>query len=348
MNTVLFYVSGHGYGHAVRAGEIIRALLRNEPETRILVRTQAPARMFPDNVEFSSAEFDPGVVEKVPGVIIDEEATRNGLLRFLEKWDRVQEAEIEFAYRERVTLIVADIPAMAGYVAAELGVPCIGISNFTWDWIYEPYAPEYLSKLEGGYHRMTVLLRLPFAQTTRLDAFREIIDVPLVARKSVTRKSTRQIGPPETFPTGRMRVLLGSRAEISPEALANAAAACPEFELTSVEPGIPFEERFAACDLVIAKLGFSMLAECIANRKPLLYPPRKSFREEGILQKNAGLHIPAMPIPLDDFYSGTWAPYLRELVTKTMPRLSIRTDGAEYCANFLSLAIRDSIHARQS
>jgi len=343
MNTVLFYVSGHGYGHAVRAGEVIRALLRNEPKIRVLVRTQAPARMFPDNVEFSSAEFDPGVVEKVPGVIIDEEATRDGLLRFLEKWDRVQDAEIRFARREGVTLIAADIPAMAGYVAAELGVPCIGISNFTWDWIYEPYAPEYLSKLEGGYHRMTVLLRLPFAQTTRLDAFREIIDVPLVARKSPPR-----IAPPGALPAGRMRVLLGSRAEISPEALAHAAATCPEFELTSVEAGVPFEERFAACDLVIAKLGFSMLAECIANRKPLLYPPRKSFREEGILQKNAGLHIPAMPIPLDDFYSGAWAPYLRELVTKAMPRLSIRTDGAEYCANFLGLAIRDNIHARQT
>lgn len=330
MRTVLFYVSGHGYGHAVRMAEVVRALQRMTPEVRVLVRTQSPEHMFPPTVEFSCAEFDPGVVESIPGVVIDEKATRDRLLDFLGKWDALLGEEIGFAKSQRVDLIVADIPAMAGDVAAKLDVPCIAISNFTWDWIYEPYAPEHLARLEDGYRKMSVLLRLPFAQPTRLDVFRQIIDAPLVARKSVL---------PGKPTSGRTRVLLGSRAEIAPEALQRAAVECPDFEFMSPGPDHSFEEQFASCDMVLAKLGFSMLAECIANRKPLLYPPRESFREEGILQQNVGLHIAALAIPLEDFYAGNWKRYLEELRRQTPPPLSIRIDGAEFCAGAINTSL---------
>ena len=34
---------------------------------------------------------------------------------------------------------MADIPFLAGDIAAAAGIPIIAITNFTWDWIYEPY-----------------------------------------------------------------------------------------------------------------------------------------------------------------------------------------------------------------
>jgi hypothetical protein len=135
-----------------------------------------------------------------------------------------------------------------------------------------------------AYSRMETLLRLPFAQSSRLDGFRSIIDVPLIARKSA-------IAP---VPHAKRRALLGSRAQVSADALAFASASAPEFEFVVPSPHDNFTDVLASCDVVIAKLGFSMVAECIAARKPLLYPPRQGFREESLLEGNVARHIPAL------------------------------------------------------
>jgi hypothetical protein len=325
MQSVLFYISGHGYGHAVRMGEVIRELKRLRPDCRVLVRSEVSRHMVPEDAEFHYASFDSGVVEKQAGVVMDEAKTRTRLREFVARWDDVLAAELGFVREHGADLIVADIPPMAGCVAHASGVPCVGISNFTWDWIYEPYAGEFLARLEQGYARMSLLLRLPFFQPSRLDVFPAIIDAPLIARKHYDLRSG-----------GRTRVLLGSRAEISPAAFGRAAKEAPEFEFISPTSEIPFPQAFGSCDIVLAKLGFSMMAECIAAKRPLLYPPREGFREEEILQRHVNEHVSAAPIPLEDFYGGNWGPYLRELASRPAVISGIRTDGAEFCAQFLA------------
>src|SRR5215204_6533025 len=110
MRSVLFYISGHGYGHAVRIGEVIRALRQLRPDWRVLVRTQAPRHMMPEHGEFSFAEIDSGVVERQAGVVMDEAATLLRLQEFLHRWDDLVAREVEFVKEQRVDLIVADIP----------------------------------------------------------------------------------------------------------------------------------------------------------------------------------------------------------------------------------------------
>ena len=48
--TVALYVSGHGFGHAVRCAEVAAALL--ELGCEVLVRTDAPGRLFPLGVTY--------------------------------------------------------------------------------------------------------------------------------------------------------------------------------------------------------------------------------------------------------------------------------------------------------
>src|SRR5690349_7968097 len=138
MRSVLFYISGHGYGHAVRMAEVIREMQRMRPEWRILARTQAAPQMLPRGVNVSGGDFESGVIEREAGVIMDERATLERLKQFIARWNAVRNEEVRFAQSQRPDLIVADVPAMAGDVAAALGIPCIAIANFTWDWIYEP------------------------------------------------------------------------------------------------------------------------------------------------------------------------------------------------------------------
>jgi hypothetical protein len=324
--TIVFYISGHGFGHAVRMGEVMRALHSMRPGWRLLARTQAPRSMLPEFIEYESIEIDSGVVEREAGVIVDEAATTHRLRSFLERWDEIVAAETAFVRDQRVRLIVADIPPIAGDIAHASGVPCVAITNFTWDWIHEPYARAYLGPLEAAYSRIGTLLRLPFAQSSRLEGFRSIIDVPLIARTSTAAP----------VPHSKRRALLGSRAQVSAEALALASASAPQFEFVVPAPHDNFPDVLASCDVVIAKLGFSMVAECIAARKPLLYPPRQGFREESLLQHNLARHIPALAIPLPDFYGGHWAPYLQELSALPAVTSSLRTDGAAVCAGFLA------------
>src|SRR5688500_11322510 len=113
MKTVLFYVSGHGYGHAVRMSEVMRALRSEHPHYRILARTQAPRRMLPEDVEYSSAAIDSGVVEREAGVVMDVEATLHRLEHLFRDWDSLVASEIGFVLQNSVDLIVADIPPMA-------------------------------------------------------------------------------------------------------------------------------------------------------------------------------------------------------------------------------------------
>ncbi len=326
MSGVLFYISGHGYGHAVRMSEVIAALQRLRPNWPVLVRSQAPVHLMPTGVEFYNTEIDSGVVERLTGVVMHEEATVIQLQNFLVRWDDLVSFEAAFVKEKGVDLIVADIPPVAGDIASSAGIPCIGISNFTWDWIYEPYASELLGRLERGYGKMSALLRLPFFQPSRLDVFPSIIDTPLIARKSLRKPTASE----------KKRVLLGSRAEVSAESLERAAREAPEFEFVTPGPGSKFTDEFAACDMVLAKLGFSMLAECIAAGKPILYPPRQGFREETLLQEHVNQHVAAVAIPLEDFYSGDWGPYLRELAAIPKVSSGIRCDGAEFCARFLA------------
>ena len=338
MKTILFYISGHGYGHVVRMSEVIREIQGLHPSWRILARTQAPREMLPNEVEYSSSDVDSGVKESEAGILVDEAATIEGLQRLLENWDTLVQQEIGFVLQNAVDLIVADVPPIAGDIAHGAGIPCIAISNFTWDWIYEPYAQQHVGRLEQAYSRMDVFVRLPFAQSDRLDRFRRIVDAPLIARRSSI--------PPPTASKIRTRVLLGSRAQVAEPAFERAQAEAPEFEFVIPPTGEGFPEALASCDLVLAKLGFSVLAESIAMRKPVLYPPRVNFREELILQAEAPEHLPALPIPLDEFYSGNWGPYLRTLLDTPRVFSDIRTDGGRFCADFLSNFLADGYSLR--
>ncbi len=91
--------------------------------------------------------------------------------------------------RDGITLVAADIPPAAFAAARAAGIPSVGISNFSWDWIYEGLAaghPGYddvLASMREDYRCADLLLRLPFHG--EFPAFRRIEDTPLVARRAV-------------------------------------------------------------------------------------------------------------------------------------------------------------------
>jgi hypothetical protein len=86
----------------------------------------------------------------------------------------------------------------------------------------------------------------------------------------------------------------------------------------------------------VSKLGYGIVADCLAARLPILYPWRSGFREDEVTLKEAGCSIPLQEIPHADFFSGNWKPHIDQLVRIPMPRQTLPTNGAPIAAQISS------------
>ena len=359
--TILYYVSGHGYGHATRSSEIMRALARRAPETRVVVRTNAPAHLFAGiggvTVQSTPHSLDPGAVEEADALGVDVPATIAEIERYYAQRERLIANESAVVRQERASLVVADFPSLAGDVAATAGVPCLGIGNFTWDWIYEPFfrgdsRPHFLAWIRESYAKLGTYLRLPFSPSDGLDMFRRVLPVPLVARRAGREPADvlARIGIDPADP--RPRVLLAMRGRIPPLARARAvethrdllflhfepdtAGAHENCRSATLGPELSFGDVLSVCEAVVSKLGYGILSECVAAGKALLAPPRRHFREEEIFDREAARYIRLQPISAEEFAAGQWSVHLRRLLTLPPPVATMRTDGADVCAKIIA------------
>jgi L-arabinokinase len=341
--TLLYYVSGHGFGHARRSAEVIRALRARAPEVNVYVRTGAPADMFKGLTAGPVArpDIDAPVIEQNP-LAIDWPATLAGAADLLRRRRAVVAREVDAVREIDPSLVVADVPFLAGDVAAALGVPCVAVSNFTWDWIYEPCRGQHhdgaavVRGARASYAQMAALLQLPFGHDT--DVFPQVLPVPLVARKS-----TRE--PPEVLrllgldPSDRRpRVLVGMRGGVAPETLAAAAAGAPGFQFLSSErpPEVDFSDLLAVSDVVVSKLGYGMIADSIAANTRLVWPRRNGFREDEITEREAPRYLRMAEMPVEDFGSGMWVATLERAMALPDPPERIALGGAEACARVIA------------
>ncbi|HET9917730.1 MAG TPA: hypothetical protein VFQ89_11530, partial [Candidatus Binatia bacterium] len=65
MSSILYYITGHGFGHAVRSKQVMRALTAIRPGLRIYARTTAPQWIFHDSstaINYSHQAIDAGLI----------------------------------------------------------------------------------------------------------------------------------------------------------------------------------------------------------------------------------------------------------------------------------------------
>ena len=359
--SIVYYVSGHGYGHGRRSAEVIRALLEIRPDTHVSVRTTAPERLFAglarDRVSYVRTVLDPGAME-ADALTIDWERTGSAVEDALARMKSDANAHAAAMQREGIPkLILADAPFFAGAIAAAAGVPCAAVTNFTWDWIYEPYFKQHprlasaWEQVAAACGKVQTLLRMPFPGCS--DRIRQIIDVPLVTHRSRRPhdKILRQLsltGPAKD----RRRVLVALRGGVSDQALVAAAHSAPELDFLCVQPirgnapsnlkevhvgpELDFSDLLAVSDAAVSKLGYGTVAECIASNTALLWPPRTGFREDDVVSRDAPRYLRMRPISRHDFETGSWGAGLRRLLSSSAPPETMRIDGAEVCASWIA------------
>src|SRR6266511_1729761 len=193
------YVSGHGFGHATRVAEVLRAVRVASPEIPIAVVTAAPEMLFREALlapfVYRRLECDVGLAQR-GALLIDEEETLARWRAFEAEQPRRIEGEAAWLRQVDAGVVLADLPPLAFEAAAAAGVPGVGLANFSWDWIYrhlarrQPGFGEPARAAAAGYAKAHLLLELPFAGDLRAFTHREAI--PMVARRQRrAREETR-------------------------------------------------------------------------------------------------------------------------------------------------------------
>jgi len=329
---IAYYVTAHGFGHGTRSCDVLAALARLRPDVELVVVTDLAegflrSRLPFGNVSIRPGRFDVGMVQR-DSLRVDLAATLADGARFLARASALLAAEESFLRARGIVAVVADIPAIPLVAAANVGLPSIAVGNFGWDHIYEEYAgadPRWeplVAHFREGYARADVLLRLPFAGPMR--AFREHVNLPLVATKGTNRRA--ELAERYGIPTDTVWALL-SFAAIEWDAQAiEKIDSIRGIELLSLPPlevpgsrvkvldraVVPYSDLLASCDVVVTKPGYGVVSECAVNDKPIVWSPRDAFREQPILVEALERSLRAVMLPTDALYAGDIEGAIRE------------------------------------
>ena len=359
--TVVFYVTGHGFGHAVRQIAIVNALVQRRPDVPVVLRTSvAPwlfARSVRASVRLEAGAVDTGAIQR-SSLDVDIPATLAAAQAFYAGGEAWIAREASFLTGERARLVVADIPPLPIAAARRAGIPAIGISNFTWDWIYEDYdarrlVPGLVETLEAHYACADEGWRLPmhggFASVATLR------DLPLVAR--VARQPRDVVRAALGLPAERPLVLVSlggyGAGRIDLHHAAASLHGVAEVVATSFDaftPGngvhrvdetamygqrIRYEDLIGAVDVVASKPGYGIISDCAANATALLYTDRGRFCEYDVLVREMPRYLETAFIGQEDLLAGRWRDAVVELLGRP-PRAAAPAEGAATAAAWLS------------
>ncbi len=354
MAHIAAYVSGHGFGHATRTAAVARALIDRVSACQLTVISPAPAWLFQRAIgrpfRYRRRALDVGVIQE-DSIRLDGKATLEAYADLLERHPTLVEEEADFLRQARVDLVVADIPSAAFPIARRTGVSGVGISNFSWDWIYAEYVrdfPQYAPMLEAiraGYAQADLFLRLPFHGPC--DAFSVVRDIPMVARRArLTREEARRrLDLPATRP-----VILLSFGGLEIRGIDfGRVEGLGEYQFVITQPlphpvrnvrevamdGLCHEDVVGQADAVITKPGYGIVSECLVNRVPILYTSRGRFAEYELLVEGLNRFGVARFIGNDDLLAGNWRGALDALLRQPRTWPDLPADGAEVAAGIL-------------
>ena len=355
-SAILFAITSHGLGHLTRTLAVINEFLAAYPDMQAIVSTGVSRERVAIDLKgpflYRQMEYEPGTAQK-NCFEVDGQQTGEAYRAFFRKRKQKLRAEENFIKKFKCQGVVSDIPALPVRAAANLGIPAVGFSNFTWDWILEPIFAgsklEYIvEQLAEDYSRGHLHLRLPFSPN--ISPFSCYEDVPLVGR--IARLSPAQVRQrlgidpidnrslvvvcpggwePESWDSVHVGGCAGARFIMVGDLPISADA--PTVHLPHELPaGLSFPDLVQAADLVLAKPGYGIVSECVLHRTPVVLVERPDFRETPVLLKWMEEIGPHSEISLRDFFSGCWEEPIQQALTSGVSWKRFERDGARKVA----------------
>ena len=357
---IVFYISGHGFGHATRMLALISEIENLHRNCQLFIRSNCPEWIFRDgiksNFHYCPVHIDTGTYQH-DFIHLDKKQSFIEYEKLIGRRKRFMSQEIRFIKQNNIDLIVGDIPPAAFYIAYNTGIKSVAVANFSWDWIFEPYLadyPEYrhiIDDMKKAYGYADLLIRLPFAGD--FEAFRKIIDVPLLVRQPVMDQD--EIKQKLGISTEQRPVVLCSFGGFSiknfhfPSIVSNIKdyffiGFGPQYERALNYIVLPYQSDIdhpslvAMSDMVISKLGYGTVAECVATATPIMYIERSDFKEYPLLVAGIEKYLDSYLIPKPDFFAGDWLVHLdlfRARISATTKQAMCDVDGAKKTAKII-------------
>jgi len=332
MNRIAYYISDHGYGHASRSIALIRKLKEKLKDIEIYVNSSYPLKFLRDSltnddgIKFQRVKNDFGYVSD-ENMEINPEKIKYRYKNWLETWKSYIYREKEFCKSKEINLVISDISPQPFIVSDELGIPSVGISNFTWYEIYEELFNETkrLEELKKAYQRADFGLILPLE--TDLDPFKKREKIGLISRENSKNYQTvrKEIGASEKekiiyFGVGKSYFNNGKSEIQFPDELRenysvlvssgydlidNPDYVIPEDETES-------QDYIAACDLIISKFGYGIVSEGIKSRTPMILAKRNILEDEKGMEKLAKFRM-VDEVSRSDLINGEYVEKVRQI-----------------------------------
>ena len=351
IHRIACFVSPHGFGHATRTIAVLAALRQRCPEIVVDIFTTVPEHLFAaslKNYSYHTLQTDIGLVQH-DALQVDIEATiaqLNQMLPFAPDLLDQLAAKIRGC-----NCVLCDIAPLGIAAAKKARIPSILLENFTWDWVYQSYQADHPSLGQHGayfhelyasvtYHIQTEpichrtpahLHCAPIArkwQSTpasihrRLNtAGRKLIVITLGGMKTAMPQWRAMQDYPDCF-----FVLAGQPENSNPAA---------NVLLLTQESDYYHPDLIQAADLVVAKTGYSTIAECCQAGCRLLCVGRNQFPESAVLADFVTTRLHGKQIDSSTFLSGAWLAQLGELLAAPRPK-PFSVNGAQAVASFIA------------
>ncbi len=344
---ILYYVTAHGFGHAIRASAICNQL---SSHISLTIRSTIPKFLFEEEFTrpffYAPEQFDCGCIQSDP-ITVDIKKSLQTYMTLADANTQKLVKEIVFCKEKGITGIVSDIVPFAFEVAKAANIPSIAISNFSWVDIYKQYIrhnPEfspYLDKIDQQYTMADLLLAL--SPHNAMSSFKKKKQISLIGRQGVNRSLEIKAAFDVRNDKRIALIYLGEKGHqtIPWDRLEQ----FKQWEFFGLYPlsqrvanyhvvdkkNIPYLDMIASADLVVSKIGYGVLSECLSNGTPLLYVPRKDFAEHPILEQ-AILHWGGgYAVEPEDYFNLQWQQVLQQVIQND-PLEKMSSHGEIDCA----------------
>ena len=323
---IAYFITPHGFGHASRAAAVMAATSNLITGIRFELFTTCPQWIFEESLEtqfgYHPVPTDIGLVQTSP-LSEDLPATCRQLNRMLPFDKSVVKGLASEILKLNCRLVICDIAPLGITVARAAGVPSVLVENFTWDWIYSGYLEaepglkphiDYLAEIfRQADHRI---------QTSPLcrSVDGSMKAAPISRRARSTRSQVRaRLGMNETDKMvlvsmggvpDRFDFLDTLPGRVDPLLVIPGANgrhfSHPKVILLPTHSNFYHPDLIGAADALVAKAGYSTVAEAYQAGLPFAYVRRPQSPESDALEEFIVRHLPSMRISPETYAAGTW------------------------------------------
>ena len=359
VSKIIFAVTSHGLGHLTRTIAVIREFNVLYPNIEVIISTRIDKKKIVTHLPYPFfyrlQDYEPGVIQTNCFEIDVKQTQKAYHVYFKERKSRLKKEE-EFIKRYKCIGLVSDIPALPIKAAANVGIPAIGLSNFTWDWILTPifdggHSEYVIKQIENDYRSGKFHIQLPFGPDN--SPFYHSEKAPIISRKAKVSKFEvkRRLNITNSNSHRLVVVCPGGWDPINWKSFHVAGCSSFRFVMVGNLPistdsdclhlphelpyGLTFPDLVQAADILLAKPGYGIASECLLHKTPLVAIERPKFRETPYLVDAFRRYGPCFELSLKDFFTGEWEHALLKAAKNEYSWITVPANGAKLIAQRL-------------